>query len=186
MFKLIKPTRRDNVLIMISNICEVRGNSVSIFFQSVILFLVVLFAVPAHADMLVGAKIGHMKVDIPSSTDPTNVAVNMSYEFDSLLADLSLVGEINRSVSSGKTSQGDELKFQSDGIYIAWKTTRSIFVTLRGGIVQNKIITGNTLHRDDGILAGCGIGLVIGKTRLHIEYTSLAGDANFLSLGLEF
>ena len=186
MFRTKKLKCRDDKYYMITGAYKVRSKFVLRFLQSTVIFMVILLAVPAHAEVILGAKIGRMKLDLPSSADLTNIAVNVGYEFDSLLADLSLVGEINRSMSSGETSQGDELKFESDGIYIAWKTTRSLFVTLRGGVVQNKIITGNTLRRDDGILAGCGIGLVIGKTRLHIEYTSLAGDANFLSLGLEF
>jgi hypothetical protein len=127
-----------------------------------------------------------MKVDIPSNTNPTNIALNLGYEIDALLADLSLVGELNRTVSSGETSHGDKLKFESNGIYLAFKTTGALFVTLRGGFVQNKIIAGNTTRRGDGIALGGGIGIVAGRTRLQIEYTSFAGDANYLSLGLEF
>ena len=159
---------------------------IQLTFRPTILFIAILFAVPAQGDVFIGAKVGRMLVDTPSSKDPTNTAVILGYEIDSMLADFSLVGEINRTMSSGKTNQGDELEFESEAIYLVWKTTRSLFVTLRGGVVQNEIITGSTSNRSDGILVGGSVGIVMGRTRLQIEYTSYAGDANFLSLGLEF
>ncbi len=88
-------------------------------------FTAILFVVPAFADVFIGAKLGTMMVDVPSSTDPINLAVDIGYEFDSLLADLSLVGEINRTMSSGTTNQGDELEFESDAIYLVWNITYS-------------------------------------------------------------
>jgi hypothetical protein len=59
-------------------------------------------------------------------------------------------------------------------------------VSLRGGIVQDKIIVDGDSRADDGFLLGGGIGVVSGRTRIELEYTSIAGDANFLSLNIEF
>lgn len=149
-------------------------------------FMTVVFVTPAIADVFVGAKIGIMKVDVPSSSDPTNIAASIGYEFDSLLADLSLVGEVSRTMSSGSVSQGDDLELEAESLYLVWKSTRSLFASLRGGVVQNETIVGNTSIESNGILIGGSVGIVIGKTRLQIEYTSLAGDADFLAIGLEF
>ena len=162
------------------------SKSISNLLLPVILFFTMLFTTHVQADVLIGAKIAKMMIDVPANKNPINIAVDIGYEFDSMIADLSLVGEINRTARSGKTNQSNELDFESDGVFILWKTTRSLFVTLRCGVVNNKIITGNTLHRSSGILLGASIGVVIGRTRLQIEYTSLAGDANFFGLGLEF
>lgn len=163
-----------------------QARSISNLVQSIIVFITILFATPAIGDLFIGAKIGKVMVDVPSSSDPTNIAASIGYGFDSLLADLSLVGEVNRTMSSGTTSQGDDLEFESEAVYLVWKSTRSLFATLRGGVVQNETITGSTSLKSNGILIGGSVGLVIGKTRLQLEYTSLAGHADFLAIGLEF
>ncbi len=36
------------------------------------------------------------------------------------------------------------------------------------------------------LILGLSVGVVIGKTRLQIELTSYAEDANFVSVGLEY
>jgi hypothetical protein len=145
-----------------------------------------LLSAPVNAEGLVGAKIAKMYLDTPSRKDPVNIAVNVGYAFDSLIADLSLIGEVSRTALSGETGNGNDLDFESESAYLLWKTTRSMFVSLRGGLVRNKTITGSSYHRGDGIVLGASIGVVIGRTRLQIEYTSLAGDANFLGVGLDF
>jgi hypothetical protein len=149
-------------------------------------FLLLLNTDQARADVLAGVKIAMMDLDFPARKDPVNVAFNFGYEFDSLIADLSLIGEVSRTAYSGETGGGKDLDFESESAYILWKTTRSLFVSLRGGLVKNKIITGNQYRRGDGILLGGSVGIVIGRTRLQVEYTSLAGDADFLGVGLEF
>ena len=186
MLKLVRPTLTGNVWIMITGDCTVSGVSITRLLRSAILFTTLLFTVPAAGAMFIGAKLGPVMVDTPSSSDPINIAVNLGYEIDTLMADLSLTGEINRTVSRGETNYGDELMFESNGIYLVFKTTRSFFVTFRGGVVQNKIIAGSTSRRNNGISLGGGIGMVVGRTRVQIEYTSITGDANYLSLGLEF
>ena len=163
-----------------------QARSISNLVQPVIVFITILFATPAIGDLFIGAKIGKMMVDVPSSSDPTNIAASIGYEFDSLLADLSLVGEASRTMSSGRTSQGDDLEFESEAVYLVWKSTRSLFASLRGGVVQNETMIGNASLESSGILMGGSVGFVIGKTRLQLEYTSLAGHADFLAIGLEF
>ena len=186
MLKTDKQTLTGNARIMISDDCTVRAASITRFLQSVILFTSLLFTAPAAGEMFIGAKLGPMTVDAPSRSNPINLAVNLGYEIDTLMADLSLTGEINRTISSGDSSNGDELTFRSNGIYLVFKTTRALFVTFRGGVVQNEIIAGSRSRRHNGISLGGGIGMVVGRTRVQIEYTSIAGDANYLSLGLEF
>ncbi len=149
-------------------------------------FMTVVFVTPAIGDVFVGAKIAKMKVDVSSSSDPVNIAASVGYEFDSLLADLSLVGEVSRTMSSGSVSQGDDLEFEAESLYLVWKSTRSLFASLRGGVVQNETIVGDTSRDSNGILIGGSVGIVIGKTRLQIEYTSLAGHADFIGIGLEY
>lgn len=175
-----------DLLSMVIGDHKIQARSILDLVRPVIFFITILFAAPATADLFVGAKIGVMMVDVPSSSDPANAAVSIGYEFDSLLADLSLVGEASRSMNNGTASQGEDLEFESEAVYLVWKSTRSLFASLRGGVVQNEAITGNTSHESNGILIGGSVGIVIGKTRLQLEYTSLAGDADFLGIGLEF
>jgi len=127
-----------------------------------------------------------MMVDVPSDKNPKNYALNLGYKLDTQFANLNLVGELNRTIRKGKTRQGGDLEFESDAIYLVLKTPRSLFVSLRAGIVRDKIITGSNSRRDDGILFGGSFGIVAGKTLIQIEYTTIAGDADFLSLSLEF
>jgi hypothetical protein len=127
-----------------------------------------------------------MMVDVSSASNPGNMAVYLGFQLDTQLADISLAGEVNRSFSKGETRGGGDLEFESEALFLRIRTTSSLFVSLRGGYVRDKIVTGRDARRDDGILLGGGIGVVSGRTRILIEYTSVAGDADFLSLGLEF
>jgi len=156
------------------------------FFSCVFLLAACLFTLPASAEMFFGMKAGLMRVDVPSDKNPKNLALNLRYQLDTQLADLSLAGEINRTVSDGETRQGEDLEFESEAIYLMWKTPRSLFVSLRGGIAQDKVIIDNKESRDDGLLLGAGFGMNIGKSIMQIEYTYIAGDADFLSFSLEF
>ena len=166
--------------------CIVAYKLVARLVSCVSLFAACLFALPAYADMYFGVKTGSMMVDIPTDRNPWNFALNLGYRLDTRLADLSLAGEINRTLREGETRNGENLEFESEAVYLVWKTPRSLFVSLRGGIVRDKIIIGSNASRDDGLLLGAGFGGVVGKTFIQIEYTSIAGDANFLSLSLEF
>lgn len=140
----------------------------------------------ARGQMFFESKLGRMKVDVPATKNPINLTLSVGYEIDSKLADLSIVGEVNRSIVKGEMPDSKDLEFQSNGLYLRWTSIRSLFVTLRGGIVENVIRAGASRRTSHGIALGGGIGVVVGRTRLHLEYLSLAGDANFLSLGLEF
>ena len=154
--------------------------------QCALMVFTVIMSEPLQGGLLVGVKTGPLKVDVPSTSEPLNLAVNLGYELDTHLADLSLTGEINRTVSSGVSSLGDDLEFESKGIYLVYKSTWPLFVTLRSGMVKNEIIAGSQSRKGDGLSLGGGIGIVAGKALLQIEYTWIAGDANFLSFGLQF
>lgn len=164
---------------------NIRAQIFSSFVLHNIILITIVFSTPAIGDVFMGAKVGKMMVDDPTKTDPINIAVNIGYELDTDLADLSLVGEVNRTINSGKTRHGSELDFESNSIFLVWKTTGSLFVTLRGGVVQNELNTDRASRESNGILIGGSLGTVIGRTRLQLEYTSLAGDANFFGIGLE-
>ena len=151
-----------------------------------LLLFSMLLATPASADVFTYIKAGIMNVDGISSTNPINLAIDLGYELDSDLADLSIVGEINRTIDSGKIRRDGDLEFESNGLYLVFRTTRSLFATLNIGAVQNKIIAGGESSSKTGIALGGSIGIVIGRTRFQIEYTSLAGDADFFSFGLLF
>ncbi len=61
-----------------------------------------------------------------------------------------------------------------------------MFVSARGGWARDKVISGGDVDRNDGLLWGVSIGGIVGKTLIHLEYTSIAGDAEFLALSIEF
>jgi hypothetical protein len=152
--------------------------------RSGLLLLAMLAAGTAAADVFANVKVGSMNVNGISSTNPINLAVDLGYELDSDFADMSVVAEINRTVDSGKIKGDGELEFESNGLYLVFRTTRSLFATFSIGAVHNKVIAGGATSTKNGIALGGSIGMVIGRTRFQIEYTSLAGDANFFSLGL--
>lgn len=151
-----------------------------------ILFAACLFTLPVFADTYVGVKAGLMMVDVSSDRDPINLALNLGYRLDTRLVNTSLVGEVNRTLRDGETGRGDDLEFESDAVYLVLRTPRSMFVSARGGWARDKVISGGDVDRNDGLLWGVSIGGIVGKTLIHLEYTSIAGDAEFLALSIEF
>lgn len=166
--------------------CAGTARPVAEFFSCVLLFAACLFALPVCAEMYLGVKTGSMMVDVSTDKNPWNLALNLGYRLDTRLADLSLAAEVNRTLREGETRHGEDLEFESEAIYLAYRTPRSLFWSLRGGIAWDKVIIDGYSSRDDGLLLGAGFGIVAGKTLIQLEYTSIAGDANFLSLSLEF
>lgn len=145
-----------------------------------------LSAVSAAADPFVGAKLAFVNMDDKVRDDPLNVAIDFGYSLDTWVADLSVIAEHSQSVDDGKARGGEDLELKANAVYLLWKTTRSMYVSLRVGAVQTEIVTDGDSDRHLGLLWGAGIGQVIGRTRLQIEYTSLTGDATFFGIGLEF
>lgn len=154
--------------------------------QTTILLTAIGFTEPVSAELFMGVKIGTMNVDGESRSDPKNYALNLGYELDTLVAPLSVVGEINRSFDKGKTNSGESLEFESNGIYLELKTTRAVFASLRVGIVQTEIIEGSDSNSEEGLTIGAGVGVIVGKTRFKVEYINLAGEAEFINLSMEF
>ena len=168
------------------DLCVKESTPISGFFSCALLFAACLFTSPVCADMFFGVKTGPMMVDVSTDKNPINLALNLGYRLDTRAADLSLAGEVNRTLREGETRDGEDLEFESEAIYLVYRTPRSLFVSLRGGIAWDKVVIDGKSSRDDGLLFGAGFGIVAGKTLIQLEYTSIAGDANFLSLSLEF
>lgn len=154
--------------------------------RAALLLAAMLAPACASADPFAYVKAGFMNVKGISGPDPVNLALDLGYELDSDFADLSVVGEINRTVDSGRIKGDGDLEFESNGLYLVFRTTRSLFATFSLGAVQNKVIAGGESSSKTGMALAGSIGIVIGRTRFQIEYTSLAGDASFLSFGLAF
>ena len=110
----------------------------------------------------------------------------LGYEFDTLIADLSVAGEVTRTINDGRSSSGDDLELRSNALYLVFKTAGTIYVTLRGGVAETKTITDGYETERSGISAGGGFGVVVGRTRWQIEYTVLNKDTSYLSLGVEY
>lgn len=156
------------------------------FLRSAIFFVTVLFAMPAATDPFTYVRLGGVNIEGSSRDNPLNLALNFGYELDSYVADLSLAAEINRTIDDGEANRGGELEFESNGIFLVYKSTRSLFVVGRIGLVENKIIKRGNSERSDGLALGGGIGVVVGRTRLQLELTSYTGHAKFFTLGLQF
>lgn len=154
--------------------------------RAALLLVSLLAATPAAADLFTYFRLGNVNVDGISSSNPLNLALDLGYELDSDFADMSIVGEINRTIVSGEIRRDGDLEFESNGLYLMFRTTRSLFATFSIGAAQNKIIAGGVSSSKTGLALGGSVGIVIGRTRFQIEYTSLAGDADFLSIGLLF
>ncbi len=153
---------------------------------SVIFLATLSIAAPAAADAFTYVKLGGVNVEGSSKDNPLNLALNFGYELDSYVADLSIAAEINRTVDDGEANRGGGLEFESNGLYLIYKSTRSLFAVARIGLVENKIIKRGNTERSDGFALGGGIGVVIGRTRLQLELTSYTGHAKFFTLGLQF
>jgi hypothetical protein len=102
------------------------------------------------------------------------------------VADFSVAAEINRSIDEGEYARGGSLEFESNAIFLVYKSTRSLFVTARIGLVETKTIISGDTSRDEGIALGGGVGVVIGRTRLLWEFVSYNGDATHFGIGLQF
>lgn len=153
---------------------------------STLLLWAAIIAAPVAADVFTYAKLGKVNVEGVTRQDPLNLTLNLGYEMDSYLADLSLAAEFSRSIDSGKSSRGDDLEFESNGLYLVYKSTRSLFASFRLGVVDYKTIKGSAVRENDGISLGYGIGIVIGRTRLQIDYTLFPGEEDQITLGLQF
>ena len=151
----------------------------------VLLLMALLLMNSASAEPFVGFKFSTPDVE-SSVTEPTNLAIIFGNSLDTWVADLSLVGEFSYSIDQGKTRQGQTLELNSGAVYVLWKTTRSMFVTLRGGLVGNEVVTESDKDFNSGLLLGGSIGQVIGRTRLQIDYTRLGTDADYYGISLEF
>jgi hypothetical protein len=154
--------------------------------RAALLLVLLLAAAPAAADVFTYIRAGTANVDGISSSNPLNLALDLGYELDSDFADMSIIGEINRTLDSGRIRRDGDLEFESNGLYLMLRTTRSLFATFSIGAVENRVIAGGVSSRTTGLALGGSIGIVIGRTRFQIEYTSLAGDADFFSIGLLF
>jgi len=154
--------------------------------QIAMLLSTLTLSAPVFGETFVGIKLGSMSVDKSQGSRPRNYALNLGYEFDTLGLNMSIVGEINRTMDKGETRQGDSLEFESNGIYLMFKTNRRVFTSLSVGYVENKTITASETWRGYGLALGGGVGVTIGRTRMQLQYTSLANDADFLSLGLDY
>lgn len=152
----------------------------------VVLVAIFFYAAPAVGDMFTYVRFGNVDLHIFSPTNPFNLALNLGYELDSDIADFSIMAEVSRTVNPGDSGAGENLEFESNGIYLVQKSTRSLFASYRIGLVENKIISGSDSDRSSGLAYGAGIGVVIGRTRLQIEFTFFADNAKQLTLGLQF
>ena len=168
------------------DLCVKENKPVAGFLSCALLLTACLFTSPVSADMFFGVKTGLMMVDVSTDKNPINLALNLGYQLDTRVAELALAGEVNRTLSEGETRGGEDVEFESEAIYLVYRSPRSLFVSLRGGIAWDKVVIDGISSRDDGLLFGAGFGIVAGKTLIQIEYTSIAGDANFFSLSLEF
>ena len=144
-----------------------------------------LFLNGAVAEPFVGFKLSTPDFD-NAKREPTNLAINVGKSLDTWVADLSLVGEFSYTIDQGRTDRGEELELTSGAAYVVWKTTRSMYVSLRGGVVANEITEADDSSFNRGLLLGASLGQVIGRTKLQIEYTRLATDADFYGISLEF
>ena len=104
-----------------------------------------------HADQFIGAKLTSLNVHEQSSREPLNIAINLGHELDTWIADLSLVAEFSRTVAHGKTPLNEDLDVDYNAVYLLWKTTRSMFVTLRAGFADNEIINGDRSQNKRGL-----------------------------------
>ncbi len=145
-----------------------------------------LLAAPANAELFGGIRLGAVNLDVDAAGDPKNLALYLGFQVPNQLADISLAGEVSRSFDAGKTRRGGDLEFESEALYLVVRSTSSLFVSLRGGFVRDKVVTDRGTQRDDGFLFGGGVGVVSGRVRILLEYTSIADDADFLSLNFEF
>jgi len=148
--------------------------------------IALLFALPARGEIQLGVSAGRMSVDVAARSAPWNLALSLAHPIDTRLANLWLLAEINRTVSRGETRDGEDLEFESDGLFVVLKTNRSLYFSLRGGVVEERIGRGDTSSTEQGFAYGGGIGGIIGRARFTIEFTRYDGNADFLSLGLEF
>ncbi len=141
---------------------------------------------PAGADYHLGIRTGYLSVDSPKRSNPKNLALGLSVDIDNSVTDLRLVGEFSRSISDGETRSGNDLTFASDGIYLVTRTPHALFTIFRSGLIWNRIELDRDRESNEGVAIGIGIGVITGKASMLIEYTDLAGDARFLTFGLEF
>jgi hypothetical protein len=145
-----------------------------------------MFSLPAQGEIQLGVAAGRMSVDVASRSAPWNLALSLGYPIDTRLANLRVLAEINRTASHGEARDGDDLEFESNGILLELKSNHPVYFSLRGGFVEYRVVGSGAESDELGIALGAGLGVISGRARIVLEYTSYDGEADFLSLGLKF
>ena len=126
------------------------------------LICIYLVAWPAGADGFIGMRMGPVWTDVSADKNPRNLALNAGYQINTFLSDLSIGVEASRTLIEGELGNGGDLEFETESICLFGRTSRSLFLCYRAGLVRYDRIRDHDTHSDDGLLLGGGFGIVAG------------------------
>ncbi len=145
-----------------------------------------VMAAPASADgWIFGVNTGTMNIDDPDVSDPGNIGFMAGYEVGVVLGDLAFEGEITRTRSNGDLF-GNDVKIETEALYVALRTAGPIYFKGRIGTLQEKIIIGSYSGTESGTSAGIGVGFSLGLVQLELDLTRIETDVTYVSLGVVF
>jgi triphosphoribosyl-dephospho-CoA synthetase len=147
--------------------------------------LSLVFAAPASADWLFGAKTGPMLIDSNGFSDATNTGVMVGYQLGVAVGDLAVEGELTKTTSDGKFSNA-KVSLDTQALYLAFRTAGPIYFKAKGGFVNEDLSIGNSSATDSGASYGVGLGFGIGIAQLELELTAIDQDITFFSVGVQF
>lgn len=145
-----------------------------------------VYASSASAELLIGAKAGLVDYDVSGSDPGVNGSVQLGYEvLDLIAADIAIEGELSTSLVDGSAPNGDDVSFESKGIYASLRTAGPVYFIGRVGFADAEI--NNTSDTDTSV--GVGVGFSTLGLRWEVEYTTYTVkdvDVNYVTLGLSF
>lgn len=150
-----------------------------------LLVIAMLAVTPVWGDVFLGARVARMDVAKPAE-DATNLGLLLSRDLDVFYADFGIVAEITRTAKEGETRDGRDLQIETNALYVKVKTPGTIYVNLRGGIMQERLKTGSSTDSEHAFSWGGGLGANVGKTRIELNFTEGGARVDYLSIDVQF
>lgn len=99
---------------------------------------------------------------------------------------LSTEVEVTTTLAEGDFN-GPDYSLTTAAGYAAWRSSGSLYIRLRGGLLYERAEVGNVSSNDAGLSFGGGLGweMAEGHT-LEFDYTLIESDVHFFSVGYRF
>ncbi|WP_162925786.1 outer membrane beta-barrel protein [Isoalcanivorax indicus] len=154
------------------------------------------WATEGHSQMggFFGLKAGQMMVDAVDDgigmdfDDSTNIGFYTGYVGESGLG-----FEIEYTQPTSKAGTGVpsvDYELTTIAAYGTFRSDGNVYLKGKAGLLREEVKVsgpgGSFSDRDSGLSVGAGLGFMLGRSRLEVEFTIIESDVNYLSVGFIF